>query len=346
MAHLPSRLALTAALLTLTTALFTLTATAVWAAEAPCDAARRLVGEPDGMSDQECLRVVAAAEEERWQLWLDMAMAHEHSGDDTAAIAYYERFLDAATGDPLPLSSSWAKVREDAAAAVARLDARLRDTHGRLAVTTSPSDAKASFEGKAASIPTHTTPFVAYLAPGPHNLQLYHPAVGDTRDIAFDISAGQALSLDVDLRADTSTPGPSKAVARAPAGDGVGEVATPSLTDIGWLGVAAGAGAIAVGTALYVVGDGELSATECTTEPWCQPTAAERARRRDDAEGLRDGGVAAWVVGGLLLAGGITAIALDDQGDDGATTAADLELRGVAPLVLRDGAGVGATLSF
>ncbi len=340
--------------LALATSLTVMALGQAWAADAgPCDQARRLVGEQaTGMSAAECRRVVTAAEEERWQLWLDMALAHEHSGDHIAAISYYERFLDAATGHTTPLTPTWSKVREDAAAAVARIDAGLKKDHGRLTVSTTPTDAMASFEGKAAGMASHVTPFITYLAPGPHNLQLYHPSVGATRDITFDITAGQTLSLEVDLRtgATGETAGDPKKVEPAPVAEpdtsGEGDA---TLRAIGWLGVAVGVSAIAAGTVFYTQGDGEISSTDCTTELWCAPTVDERALRRDDGEALRDRGIASWIAGGVLLAGGITAVILgssDDTPREAAPATSGATLDRVTPVLLPDGAGLGATVSF
>lgn len=326
------------------------------AASDPCGEARRLVGEQAGtMSRDDCQEVVDAAEEERWQLWLDMALAHEHSGDDLAAVQYYGRFIESADLRPRPLSPSWAKVRSDALAAVARLDAELRATLGRVDVRSTPGDAAASFEGKATETASLVTPFTTYLAPGEHTLELYHPSLPATVRKAFTLEKGQVLALDLDLAAELAAakaaPGPKTTTTPTKALPPVAEPATNVLETVGWLGVAAGVGLLATGTVLYVDGQGRIDATACTTEPWCAPTASERARRKDDGESTRRVGVITWIAGGALLAAGIVAVVLsdDDADDDGPDGLDDggPRLQAIAPTFMPDGSpGVGAALSF
>ena len=328
------------------------------AAAAPvCEEARRLVGDTAGtLTDAECQDLVDAAEEERWQLWLDMALAHEHSGDALAAIPYYQRFLEATDARTRPLSEAWIKVREDARAAVKRLDAELRATLGRVIVRSPPSEALASFEGKAVGGASHTTPFGHYLPPGNHVLELYHPSASDLVHKRFTLEKGQVLHLDVNLALELAAAEAARGKAKAAAAAAAAPVAAPAqdasggprvLRTVGWLGVAAGAGLAAVGTIFYAQGQAYLDEARCGDAVACAPTAAERARRRSDGESLQDRGLVAWVAGGALLAGGIVAIVLGDDEPASAEPRSGWRLEGVTPAFGADGApGLGAAWSF
>ena len=120
------------------------------AAADPCAEARTIVGEDaDGMSPAECEQVVDAADEERWQLWLDLALAHEQSGDYASALDYYGRFVTASSKRERPLTPAWQQVQQDSVASMARMDARLLETHARVDVTTEPVGGLVAFDGTA-----------------------------------------------------------------------------------------------------------------------------------------------------------------------------------------------------
>lgn len=319
-------------------------------ADSPCEEAERLVGDDaKTMSPDDCQVVVDAAEEERWQLWLDMALAHEHAGDDLAAVEYYGRFIEAVGARTRPLSPSWLKARSDSKAALERLDAELRATMGRLEVRSTPRDAAASFEGEAKETARLVTPFSTYLAPGEHTLELYHPDFPQPVRKTVTLEKGQVLALDIDIAAELA---PKK----APPADKVGKRPAPERTPppreptnvletVGWLGVAAGIGLAATGAVLVADGQWQIDGASCTDEAWCAPTADERARRKDDGEGTRTSGVVTLIAGGALIAGGVVAILLSEDDEDAPGSGA--RLKAVAPTVMHDGSpGVGAAFSF
>src|SRR5690606_29603613 len=129
--------------------------------------------------------------------------------------------------------------------------------YGRVDVTSTPPEAMASFEGKAAGMASFVTPFRHYLTPGEHTLQVFSPTLGKTADRTFTLSVGQTLALAVDLTAETPPQRPAdkpvttKATPKAtvaPPGGAREADAPPVLETVGWLGVAAGAASLALGT--------------------------------------------------------------------------------------------------
>ena len=123
---------------------------------------------------------------------------------------------------------------------------------------------------------------------------------------------------------------------------------TDVLATVGWLGVAAGVGLAATGTVFFTAGQGEIDASTCGDEPWCAPTATERARRKDHGDSMKRIGVISWIAGGALLVGGVVAIVLSDgEDDDDLPAARGVQLEAVAPTLLPDGSpGLSAALSF
>jgi len=363
---------------------------AALAGDEPCARAAQIVGaEAQGMTPAQCQEVLDEADEERWQLWLDMALALEHAGDRIAAVQFYGRFLDsvAERGDR-PLSDAWAKLHADARAAHDRIDAELLATHGRIRVRGTPRELLASFEGRASEAATHTTPFVHYLPPGTHRLQVHHRGTDTTREQTFELAAGQALELHLDLTPRLEAPD-APTVAREAAeevegapGDAADKVETESaarpapptgdasllavrragapasrtstVRDVGWLGVALGVGATALGAVFYFQGDGLISESRCQDQPWCEPTTDERAARRSEGEELQDRAIITWIAGGVLLVTGITAILVSGAGGDkpsepageDASDTAGVTLDHVSPALIPGGAGVQAGLRF
>lgn len=325
-----------------------------------CRKAQQVIGDKAAtMLPDECQEAVDAAEEERWQLWLDMGLAHEQASELVNAAQYYQRFLDGADQRERPLGAAWEKARADARASLERIDAELLRSYGRVDVTSTPSDAMASFEGKAAGMASFTTPFRHYLLPGEHMLQLYSPTLGKTVDRAFSLSVGQKLALAVDLTAETPPRRPAekpvttkttpKATVSPPGGKPARE-APPVLETVGWLGVGAGAASLALGTVLYVQGAGLVDESKCSGEAFCEPTAAYRAKRKADGEDLETSGVIAWAAGAVLLGGGIAAIVLAEDDDASGASAASADggvtLDGLSAAPLPGGASVGASLRF
>lgn len=333
------------------------------ATPSPCDEARSLIGaEADGMSEAECQQAVDFADEERWQLWLDMALAHEHAGDHVTSLQYYKRFLANVEERQRPLSDAWQRVKDDATRAVARLDGELRAVRGRVTVTSTPDKATASFEGRPPPRTPLVTPFDQYLAPGSYTVELTHPSLPAPVKKTFTLERGQALTLAVDLAAEAAAAAsptvlPPRREVTTPTGGDPSAVATrraprrsnaTTLESVGWLGVALGVAGLAAGTVFHVQGQGRVDEATCTDEPWCAGTVDERARRRADGEDLKDRALVSWIAGGVLLAGGIVAIVLGgDDADEGEDTAAGVRLDAVAPTLLPDGSpGLGAALTF
>lgn len=336
------------------------------ATASPCDEARSLIGaEADGMSEAECQQAIDFADEERWQLWLDMALAHEHAGDHVTSLQYYNRFLASVAERQRPLSDAWQRVKDDATRAVARLDGELRAVRGRVTVTSTPPKAAASFEGRPPPRTPLVTPFDQYLAPGSYTVELTHPSIPAPVKKTFTLERGQALSLDVDLAAEAAaaatptTPAtalpPTREVIASTGGEPAA-VATrraprrsnaTTLESVGWLGVALGVAGLAAGTVFHVQGQGRVDEATCSDEPWCAGTVDERARRRADGEDLKDRALVSWIAGGALLAGGIVAIVLGGADDEPEEAASGVRLDAVAPTLLPDGSpGLGAAMTF
>ncbi|MFT7580220.1 MAG: hypothetical protein ACI9MR_001889 [Myxococcota bacterium] len=326
----------------------TATGSAIAAAPDPCVEAAQLIGSSTAdMSSSECEEIVETAESERWQLSLDMALAHEQSAALESAVAYYRRFLAETTGRAKPLSDGWAKVQGDVRAAVARLEEKLLKSRARIGVRTQPEGAIAVFDGGVGV----ATPAIQYLAPGAHTLEVSHPTTGQRLRRTFDVMTGQALTLDFDLRESATTPtlsvdtsptgeGPAPKPAEETSSDAGSIWRTVGVTGIG-LGVASGV----VGTILYLSGDGAIDDASCGSQPGCDPNEPRRARRRADGEDRKDQATIAWIAGGVLVVGGIVAL-ISAPDSPTSEVAAGPQLRSVQPLVGPDGAGLGATVLF
>lgn len=319
-----------------------------------CQRAQQVVGDAaKTMLPEECQDALDDAEEERWQLWLDMGLAQELAAELVNAAQYYRRFLDGVALRTRPLSPAWDKARASAQAALDRIDEQLLQSNGRIDVRSTPPDASASFDGQAGTA-GFTTPFSHYLPAGAHTVQLHSPTLGKTIERPFTLAVGQKLTLDVDLTEDippappkdkpvTTQATPEATVAPPIA---VRREGPPLLESVGWLGVAAGVAGIGLGTVLYLQGSGLVDDAACSGD-FCERTADYRAKRRGDGEDLETAGVVAWAAGAVLLGGGIVAILLADDGGGAASeTSADVQLESVSAVPLPGGASVGASLRF
>jgi hypothetical protein len=338
--------------------------------EDACARARELLGavEP-GASAAQCQQALDAAEEERWQLWLDIAAADEIAGDHERAALSLHRFVVAADRRGLRLPAHWVVVRDEARATIARLDADILRTRGRVTLTSIPEGAEARFsEAAAARIPDKSprTPVTAYFDPGSHSVRLLDRLTDRSREVSFTLVAGGAVALVVDLR-----PGvpPDRAIVES-RGEAVlgqrpvtGDIVAPpegppTVTDtfatddfegppirepgpsplksLGAVAIAAGTTAIAVGTVFALLASGMDDEAACRGEACDSDRTLREAVRRDaDVHWARATG--SLVAGGVLVAGGIVALLLDDGGEP--ETA-------VRPWVGPGGAGVGGRLRF
>ncbi len=194
-------------LTTLATVLALLAVDAAHAAEPQdvCKRAREQLGARQierGMKPEDCQQALDAAEEERWQLWLDIAAADQLVGDSERAALSLNRFLVAADARPRPLSAQWVVARDQARADLARMDGELLQKKARVSITSTPEGADVTILGGGAVLleKTPKTPLIAYFEPGSHTARLFLSATDATREITFTVRAGTALELVVDLR--------------------------------------------------------------------------------------------------------------------------------------------------
>lgn len=312
-------------------------------------------------SETECVEALRAAEEENWQLLLDLAFAEEETGHPKKAWETYVRFLDATAGPGAALPAAWGELRTRAEASVARLEQALLKSHARVVVTPRPETRTVHFFGEVLRANPGSGPITRFLPVGSHTVIVADPATGRYREVAFTVSAGETRDVVVEL---DPVGGPSAAartdvpvVAANGAGRAdvasVGAVAARPKQQPLWRSV--GAAAIGVGVAATAVGAGFLASSHglyddaACSGALCDIDAAARARIRADASVAEDRAVASFVTGGLLLAGGATALILEALGIVGApeaTAAGTPRLKRLTPTFARGGAGVAAAIGF
>ncbi len=322
-----------------------------------------------GMTADQCQQALDIAEEERWQLWIDIATANELAGDLERAALSLDKFLVAADRRPRPLSAQWVVMRDEARQKVARMDAEVMKTKGRVTIVTTPEGAEATFVGGGAFVPDKVpkTPVSAYFEPGTHTVRVRHPATEAVREVSFTVAVGSAVRLDIDLRPNAR---PDTAVAEAPGKTVLGqdenaaptpapEVPETSFIEVpgedpdpegppvrdggaslgeslGTVAIAAGTASLAVGVTFALIASGLDDEAVCAGAA-CDRDVALRERVRRDADVAWDRMTGTMIVGGLLVVGGVLAIVLTDD----APTASY-----VTPWVGPDGGGLSGQLRF
>jgi len=354
------------------------TARAAEPADGLCKRAREMLGSDvieRGMTDEQCQLALDANEEERWQLWLDIATADELAGDLERSALSLNKFLAAAERRVRPLPAQWVVMRDEARQKVARMDVEILKTKGRVTLISTPEGAEAIFaRGVAANLPDKTpkTPVTAYFEPGTHTVRLRVPATETAREISFTVSAGSVIDLRVDLRpgarSDTAiseNAGPP-VLGQLPPQDGdpprlepsedepvtvirepydgsdrdgppVRSPETSIIRSLGTISIAAGGAALAMGMTFALVAAGLDDEAACTGGA-CEVDKALRTHVRRDADVAWDRATGTFIVGGLLVAGGIAAILLDDMDDAPATS--------LTPWIGPDGAGLSGQVRF
>ncbi len=326
-----------------------------------------------GMTAEQCQAALDVAEEERWQLWLDIAAADELAGDLERSALSLNKFLTAADRRERPLPAQWVVMRDEARLKIARADVEVLKTKGRVTIISTPEGAEATVIGGGATLADRApkTPLTAYFEPGSHSVRLRVPATEATREVSFTVSVGSTIELRVDLRPDAR---PDTAVVEnpgrpvlgqrpptegAPPQDVPGEEPVTMIEELGddddpegppvrdsgssiagSLGVvslAAGGAALAMGVTFALVAAGLDDEARCGGAA-CDVDVGLRAHVRRDAEVAWDRATGTFVVGGLLVAGGVIALLLDD-GDEAPTTS-------LAPWIGPSGAGLGGQVRF
>lgn len=332
-----------------------------------------------GMSADQCQAALDSAEEERWQLWLDIAAADELAGDIERSALSLNKFLAAADKRPRPLSAQWVVMRDEARLKIARADVEVLKTKGRVTIISTPEGAEATVIGGGATLADKTprAPLTAYFEPGSHSVRLRIPATEATREVSFTVAAGSVIELRVDLRKgakpDTAVseyPGPPVLGQLAPNGDpnaeppgdtpsDVGVVEAPKdgpidddpegppvrrssssiMESLGTVSIAAGGAALAMGVTFALVASGLDDEARCSGAQ-CDVDVGLRDHVRRDADVAWDRATGTLVVGSLLVAGGIVALIFDD-GDDG-----DAPSTTLVPWIGPSGGGLGGYVRF
>ncbi|MBL8787459.1 MAG: PEGA domain-containing protein [Deltaproteobacteria bacterium] len=336
----------------------------------PCKVAVEVLGKKavkKTMKAADCQGLLDAAEEERWQLWLDIAAADELSGDSERAALALNSFVEGADARGTNLPAHWVVMRDDARTTIARLDKDLMEKRGRVTLTTEPPGAEVSFVGNAGSkVPEKTpkTPVTAYFEPGTHAVRLLHRASNAAREVSFTVTAGKAVELKVDLRPNA----PAELAVQETAGPAIlGQkpgtetapaevVATPVETRpdedkegppikrpgpstwvrVGSVAVALGGAALAVGTVFVVQGVGLDDEAACSGAA-CDVDVALRAQVRREASVAWDRATGALIAGAVLVGGGIAAILLLDDPEESTS---------FVPWIGPSGGGVTGQLRF
>lgn|GEM_PF-1607653 len=342
----------------------------------PCARAKAQLGSSvieRGMSAEQCQVALDSAEEERWQLWLDIAAAHELGGDVERSALSLNKFLAAADRRPRPLSAQWVVMRDEARLKIARADTEVLKTKGRVTIISTPEGAEATIIGGGATLADKSpkAPLTAYFEPGSHSVRLRIPATEATREVSFTVVAGSVIELRVDLRPgakpDTSVsenPGPpvlgqrdptdlgaspqevahepvsvlEEPIDNDPEGPPVRDSSASIMGSLGTVSIAAGGAALAMGITFALVASGLDDEARCSGAA-CDVDTGLRDHVRRDADVAWDRATGTLIVGSLLVAGGIVAIIFDD-GDDGAPTTS------VTPWIGPNGGGLSGQMRF
>ncbi len=341
-----------------------------------CRRARTVLGEDfRGASAERCQQALDAADEDRWQLWLDVAMAAEMTGDQDRAALTLERFVrEADRRGRLP--DHWAALRDEARTNISRLDAEVLKTKARVVINSIPEGAEIEVIGTARRANPDKTPTTRYFAPGSHSVRLVLEEPAINREITFSVTVGQTLELKVDLRpnapseiaitesrgapvlgqrpaADAATPTePTKSAASsATPVPAVEPRPTPDPEDaslvrngpgtwtrVGTVAITVGGAALAAGTVFVLQAIGLDDEAACSGLA-CDVDRPLRSRVRAEASVAWDRALGALIVGGALVAGGITAIVRDTPDEPSSSTT-------ISPWFSPDGAGFSTNVRF
>lgn len=325
------------------------------------------------MTAAECADAARTAEEEQWQLWLDLAFAEEASGDLEKAIDTYRRFVKATMKRGPDLVEPWPGLRDDAIVTIDRLEQGLLKSHARIVIQTEPTGLKIRFVQEPRR-GEEATPITRFLKPGTHIIAAVDPATDIAREVTFTVEAGQNREIKIDLRPESPVGTTEKALPgdnalkqpdAAPdvAGGTAGvhtriddDASSPPRTDntttalrrIGVAAIGVGIAAAAAGTGFILTSIGLDGEADCSGA-LCDFEAGTRARLRNDASIHENRAIGAFVTGGVFLVGGAILVVLDmlKSNDDAGDSAANgLRLKSVFPTVGAGQAGVGATLGF
>lgn len=356
-----------------------------------CRGARDLMGAQAARraTAAECQRALDQAEEDQWQLWLDLGLAAEQSGDAEDAIVAYQRFVDAADRRGERLMDPWTKLRDDMRTAIGRLDGDLLQKRARVTITTLPPGATVTVVSGGVPVrgDSERTPSTRYFGKGSHTVRLASSESGASREVRFTVEVGQTLELKVDLRPGAptdhgviegvgpalrgQTPGGAPGTNDPGAGKVIVEVEGPADQDrdptddepppqtrtlrspvrtIGIAAAAAGVAALAIGAVFVTSGEGLDDELEACARPGsgCRGTAPELAALGRERDVQYDRATAAFITGGVLVAGGIVAILVfgDETTVEGQGAIDVPGTTRVVPFAGPDGAGVTATMSF
>lgn len=219
------------------------------------------------------------------------------------------------------------------------------------------------------------TPVTVYFAPGAHRVQLVDRAGDRTREVVFTVTAGRTLDLRVDLTGEVppeeaihEAPGtpvlgrspsvntgdvgvpaeagaPEVVAAEAPPDapiptdpDDAPPIRTPRsalLPTVGTAAIAMGTASLAIGAVFAMIGAGLDDEAACRGAA-CERHAKLRAEVEGDADVAWTRATAALITGGVLVAGGVIALVLED---DATSTA-------VAPWLGPDGGGLAGAVRF
>ncbi len=334
-----------------------------------CRDAEAIVGKAARrMTAAQCTEAVRAAEEEQWQLWLDLAFAEESSGNHEKAIETYRRFVKSVIKRGPDLAEPWPGLRDEAIFSIDRLETGLLKTRARVVIDTVPPGLMVRFVNDPRR-PEAAAPLTRYLEPGTHVIATTDPATGRARELSFTVELGQSRELKLDLRADspinvTEKPLPNVAGGGGgadPAGEGPPGVhvrgddddALPPRTDssptvlrrIGIASLGVGIAGLAVGTGFILTSNGMSDEAACSGAA-CDVETGTRAHLRNNASIAEDRAIAAFVTGGVFLVGGALMVALDLMREPEAEGEKQVQLKSIFPAVGAGHAGLGAAFGF
>jgi len=323
-------------------------------------------------SDAACKEALEAAEEEQWQLWLDLAFAEEATDNLDEAVVVYRRFIKSTLRRGDGLGMSWKKMREEATFTVGRLEESLMKTRGRITIETIPAGLPVRFtqEMRRGEDPT---PITRYLPAGEHVVAARDPKAGVSRELKFAVEAGQNRQITFDLRANSPLGVLEKTLPgdRTGSSQTVGDAGDPTETPgvhlrmdddttrpprsshsgtrlrrVGLAAIGVGVAATAIGTGFYLTSTGLSDDAKCAGT-LCEVEAAALGRARNNASIAEDRALAGFITGGVFIVGGAIALIIDSLSDD---TPGEVvkgpRLKAIVPMVGRGQAGLGATVGF
>lgn len=316
-----------------------------------CKKAEALVGKKRAktMSEGQCQLALDTAEEEQWQLWLDMASADEQSASPEKAIATYQRFVDAADKRGTKLAANWAQVRDDMRGTLAKLDTRLLETKARVTFQTVPVGAEVTFPKGAQGTP-EKAPVTKYFEPGQHVARIFDAGSQKSREVTFTCEKGQTLVLKADLLTDApsgagiiESEGPAIIGQDGPKGSGKGTTGPdhgttggpdggpntilekdldpetapiappPSMWDrIGAASIGVGIAGLTAGAVFLAQGLSLDDNAACSGDA-CLFDRPQRARIQEDAKIAKNRAIGGFILGAVFVAGGVTALLLADD---------------------------------